>query len=172
MNVRVLIAVLAAGAVVATAPRHLSAAQAKPPAAQAKPAAAAAPRLVVLTAGDPAGEKMTYSKSTITAAPGERLKVRLVSTGQLPRTVMTHNWVLLTLGADAKKFSEAAALSPATGYVPAALKAQIVAKTEMVGPGEQSEIIFTVPSKPGTYPFLCTFAGHFAAGMAGTLIVK
>ena len=65
------------------------------------------------------GEKVTYSRNTITAAPGERLKLRLVSTGQLPRTVMTHNWVLLTLGADAKKFSEAAALTPATGYIPA-----------------------------------------------------
>jgi azurin len=168
VNVRVLIALLTAGAVIATAPGV--AAQAKPPAPQAK--AAAAPRLVVLTAGDPVGEKMTYSRNTITAAPGERVKLRLVSMGQLPRTVMTHNWVLLTLGSDAKKFSEAAALTPATGYIPAALKSQIVAKTEMVGPGEQSEIIFTVPGKPGTYPFLCTFAGHFAAGMAGTLVVK
>ena len=170
MKVRVLIAFLAAGAVIATAPRHLAAAQAKPAATQAKPAAA--PRLVVLTAGDPVGEKMTYSRNTITAAPGERLKLRLVSMGQLPRTVMTHNWVLLTLGSDAKKFSETAALTPATGYIPAALKSQIVAKTDMVGPGEQSEIIFTVPGKPGTYPFLCTFAGHYAAGMAGTLTVK
>ena len=170
MKVRVLIAFLAAGAVIATAPRHLAAAQAKPAATQAKPAAA--PRLVVLTAGDPVGEKMTYSRNTITAAPGERLKLRLVSMGQLPRTVMTHNWVLLTLGSDAKKFSETAALTPATGYIPAALKSQIVAKTDMVGPGEQSEIIFTVPGKPGTYPFLCTFAGHYAAGMAGSLIVK
>jgi len=170
VKVRVLIAFLAAGAVIATAPRHLAAAQAKPAATQAKPAAA--PRLVVLTAGDPVGEKMTYSRNTITAAPGERLKLRLVSMGQLPRTVMTHNWVLLTLGSDAKKFSETAALTPATGYIPAALKSQIVAKTDMVGPGEQSEIIFTVPGKPGTYPFLCTFAGHYAAGMAGTLIVK
>jgi len=170
VKVRVLIAFLAAGAVIATAPRHLAAAQAKPAATQAKPAAA--PRLVVLTAGDPVGEKMTYSRNTITAAPGERLKLRLVSMGQLPRTVMTHNWVLLTLGSDAKKFSETAALTPATGYIPAALKSQIVAKTDMVGPGEQSEIIFTVPGKPGTYPFLCTFAGHYAAGMAGSLIVK
>ena len=171
VNVRALIAVLAATAVVATAPRHLAADQAKPAAPQAKPAATA-PRLVVLTAGDPVGEKMTYSRSSITAAPGERLKLRLVSMGQLPRTVMTHNWVLLTLGSDAKKFSETAALTPATGYIPAALKSQIVAKTDMVGPGEQSEIIFTVPAKPGTYPFLCTFAGHYAAGMAGTLVVK
>lgn len=166
MKVRLLIVLLAAGAVVATLPRNISAAQAKPA------AAAAAPRLIVLTAGDPVGEKMSYSRPTITAKPGERVKLRLTSMGQLPRTVMTHNWVLLTLGSDPKKFSEAAALTPATGYIPAALKSQIVAKTEMVGPGEQSEIVFTVPAKPGSYPFLCTFAGHFAAGMAGTLVVK
>ena len=166
VKVRLLVALLTAGSVLAGAPK-LAADQTKPAAP-----ASATPRLVVLTAGDPAGDKMSYSKNTITAKPGEKIKLRLLSTGQLPRTVMTHNWVLLTLGADAKKFSEAAALTPATGYIPAAMKAQIVAKTDMVGPGEQSEIIFTVPAKPGSYPYLCTFAGHWTAGMAGTLIVK
>ena len=164
MNVRFLVAVLVAGAVVAGAAHHLSADQAKPASAPA--------RLVVVTAADPVGEKMSYSLSTIKAKPGERLKLRLMSMGQLPRTVMTHNWVLLTLGADPKKFAEAAALTPATGYIPKALKSQIVAMTEMVGPGEQSEFVFTAPSTPGTYPYLCTFAGHFMAGMSGTLIVK
>ena len=135
-------------------------------------AAGAPPRLVALTAGDPVGEKMSYSLSTITAKPGEKLKVRLFSMGKLPSTVMTHNWVLLKLGSDPKKFSEAAAMAVATGYIPAALKGQILAQTEMVGPGEKSEVVFTAPLKPGTYPFLCTFAGHFAAGMAGTLVVK
>ena len=32
--------------------------------------------------------------------------------------------------------------------------------------------LFTVPAKPGKYPFICTFAGHYQAGMKGTLIVK
>ena len=31
---------------------------------------------------------------------------------------------------------------------------------------------FTVPAKPGRYPFVCTFSGHFQAGMKGTLIVS
>ena len=165
MKVRLLVALVAAGAVIAGVPSKLAA-------DQAKPAAAAAPRLVVLTAGDPVGEKMTYSKPTIAAKPGEKIKLRLISTGQLPKAVMTHNWVLLTLGSDPKKFADAAAMSPKTGYIPAALKSQIVAQTDMVGPAEQSEIVFTVPAKPGSDPFLCTFAGHFAAGMSGTLIVK
>ena len=63
---------------------------------------------------------MSYRLSTITAKPGERLKVRVFSMGKLPSTVTTDNFVLLNPGSD----------------------------------------------------FLCTFAGHFAAGMAGTLVVK
>ena len=132
----------------------------------------AAPRLVVITAGDPVGEKMTYSRATIPAKPGERIRLRLMSTGKLPAVVMTHNWVLLKLGSDPKKFSEAAANAAATQYIPAALKGQIVAQTALVGPGDQSEVTFTVPAKPGNYPYLCTFAGHYAAGMAGMLVVK
>lgn len=140
--------------------------------AAAQGTAGAPPRLVVVTVGDPVGEKMSYSLSTITAKPGERIKLRLFSMGKLPSTVMMHNWVLLKAGSDPKKFSDAAAMAVATGYIPAALKPQILAQADMVGPGEKSEVVFTAPAKPGSYPYLCTFAGHFAAGMAGTLIVK
>lgn len=163
MRFRCLVATLLAGVFVAAGSR-MGAEQAKP--------GAATPRLVVITAGDPVGEKMTYSRSTIAAKPGERIRLRLVSMGQLPRAVMTHNWVLLALGTDPKKFTDAAALTPATGYIPAAMKSSILAQTDMVGPGEQSEVVFTVPAKPGSYPYVCTFAAHFAAGMTGTLIVK
>jgi azurin len=149
------------GSLVAAAPR----------AEQAKPAAAA-PRVVSITVTDPVGEKMSFSRPTIAVKPGERIKIQLYSFGKMPRTVMTHNWVLLALGKDPKAFAEAAALSPATGYIPMAMKSQILAQTDMVGPGETAQVVFTAPAKPGSYPFLCTFAGHFAAGMSGTLIVK
>lgn len=38
-------------------------------------------------------------------------------------------------------------------------------------PGAQGTLSF-VPSKPGTYEFYCTVAGHKEAGMVGTLTVK
>ena len=136
------------------------------------PARQAPPRLVVLTVGDPVGEKMTYSMATITAKPGEKLKVRMLGMGKLPKTAMAHNFVLLQLGSDPKKFSDVAANAVATGYIPASLKHLILAQADFVGPGEQSEVVFTVPLKPGSYPYLCTFAGHYVAGMNGTLIVK
>ena len=31
---------------------------------------------------------------------------------------------------------------------------------------------FVAPTKPGKYMFICTFPGHFAGGMTGTLTVK
>jgi azurin len=160
---------LAGAALVASALGHFPAVVA----GQTKPAGPApAPRLVTLTAGDPVGDKMEYSRSTITAKPGERLRVRLISLGKLPATVMTHNWVLLKLGSDPKRFSDAAAMAVSTGYIPAALKGEILAQTGMVGPGDKQEVVFTAPAKPGSYPYLCTFAGHWAAGMKGTLVVK
>jgi len=140
--------------------------------AWAAPARQAPPRLVVLTVGDPVGEKMTYSMGTITAKPGEKLKVRVLSMGKLPKTAVAHNFVLLKLGSDPKAFSDVAANAVSTAYIPASLKHLILAQADLVGPGEQSEVVFTAPLKPGSYPFLCTFAGHFAAGMNGTLIVR
>jgi azurin len=129
-------------------------------------------RTVVLTAGDPVGEKMEYSKKQIVAKPGERLKVQLISTGQLPKVAMAHNFVLLKLGSDPKKFSDVAAGARATDFIPTSLRSQILASTDLVGPGEKTEVTFTVPKVPGKYPYLCSFAGHYAAGMWGDLIVK
>ena len=129
-------------------------------------------RLVTITAGDPVGDKMEYNKKQILVKPGERIRLQLISTGTMPRTVMAHNLVLLKLGSDPKKFADAAAMAKDTDYIPAALKPQILARVDLVGPGEKAEVTFTVPKVPGKYPFLCTFAGHYAAGMWGDLIVQ
>ena len=135
-------------------------------------AAAPPARLVVLTVADPVGEKMEYSRKQIVAKPGERLRVQVISSSTLPKTAMAHNFVLLKAGSDPKKFSEAAALAKDTEFIPPAMKSQVIAKTDLVGPGERAEVTFTVPKVPGTYPYLCTFAGHYAAGMWGDLVVK
>jgi azurin len=145
-------------------------------AAQAKqtapPAKSAAPRVVTLTVTDPVGEKMSYSQKQILAKPGEKLKVRLVSMAQTPKIVMAHNFVLLKAGTDIKKFTDAAANARATDFIPPAFKSSIIANAPMVGPGESMEIVFEAPKVPGKYTYLCSFAGHYAAGMWGELIVK
>ncbi len=130
------------------------------------------PRTITLTVTDPVGEKMSYSLKQITAKPGEKLKVRIVSMAQTPKIVMAHNFLLLKEGTNIKAFTDAAANARATDYIPPAFKAAIIAQTAMAGPGESMEVTFTAPTKPGKYVFLCSFAGHWAAGMTGDLIVK
>lgn len=133
---------------------------------------APAARTINITVSDPVDGKMTFSVSQIVAKPGERLRVVLTSTGLLPKLVMGHNFVLLKAGVDPKGFSEEAASARDTDFIPAARKAQIVAYTAIVGPGERDEITFTVPKVAGKYSYLCSFAGHFAAGMSGVMLVK
>src|SRR5690349_21406976 len=110
-------------------------------------------RTIAITAGDPDNGKMLFSVSEIVAKPGERLRIQLVSIAQMPKAVMGHNWVLLKLGVDPKAFSEDAAFARDTDYIPPKRKGQILAYTEIIGPGERAEITFTVPKVPGKYPF-------------------
>ena len=137
-----------------------------PAAAQDKPASAA--RTVELTGGD----DMKYSLTTIAAKPGETLRIRLTSKGTLPKIAMAHNVVILKAGAKQIDFANAAAMAAATGYIPPDMKDQVLAATAMAGPGETVDVTIKLPTAPGTYPYLCTFPGHFAAGMRGTIVVK
>ena len=137
------------------------------PASAAVPAAGAGPRLVEITAND----TMKYNVTTLEAKAGEQLKVVLTNTGTMPKEVMGHNWILLKAGSDATAFSTAAMAAKDTNYVPAALKDQVIAAIDLIGPRKSGEVVFTVPG-PGEYPFLCSFPAHFAVGMKGLLIVK
>ena len=138
---------------------------AKAPAAA--PAAKGA-RTIELTGGD----DMKYNLTKIEAKPGETLHVVLKSTGTIPKMAMAHNFVLLKLGTDAVEFNKASMTAAATDYVPETLKTQVVGSTKLAGPGETVEVTFKVPPKAGSYPYMCTFPGHYAAGMKGDLVVK
>lgn len=130
--------------------------------------AAAAPREVKITAND----QMQYSVKKIDAKPGEELKIVLTAISSVPKTEMSHNWILLAKTANADGFVMAAAMARATEYIPAAKKDQILAHTKLVGGGETVEVTFKAPTEPGNYTYLCSFPGHFAAGMKGVLAVK
>jgi len=41
-----------------------------------------------------------------------------------------------------------------------------------VQPGRTATLTFVVPAEPGTYEFACFVAGHFEAGMKGTLTIQ
>jgi azurin len=140
-------------------------------AAKGKPAAAAAkgePRTVELTGT----EQMKFDKSSITARPGEKLRIVLKAVGTMPKTIMAHNFVLPKPGASPLEINNAAFNARATDFIPESMKDKILAYTPLAGAGETVEVTFTAPAKPGSYPYLCTFPGHFAMGMKGTLLVK
>jgi azurin len=144
------------------------------PATSAAPAAGSQdkPASSVRTVEIVGGDDMKFSVTSIPAKPGETLRIRLTSKGTLPKIAMAHNVVVLKAGAKQIDFANAAAMAAATGYIPADMKDQVLAATTMAGPGETVEVTFKVPTAPGTYPYMCTFPGHFAAGMRGTIVVK
>jgi azurin len=129
---------------------------------------AQAPRVVELAGSD----DMKYSVTTITAKPGEQIKIRLSPKGAMPKIAMSHNFVLLKAGTDAAAFVNAGVAARATDFIAPDKKAMVLANTTLAGNGETVEVTFKAPTAPGTYPYVCTFPGHFAAGMKGTLIVK
>jgi azurin len=150
----------------ATAPKPQATKPAPAPAAAA--AAKGAGRTVELTGGD----DMKYNTTTITAKPGEALHIVLKNTGTIPKIAMSHNFVLLALAANVDEFIKASMGAQATDYIPADKKAQVLASTKLAGPNETVEVSFKAPAKPGSYPYMCTVPGHYAAGMKGMLVVK
>ena len=137
------------------------------PAAGEKPADAKGVRTVEIIGT----EDMKFSVPTITAKPGEQLRVRLTAKGSMPKIAMAHNFVLLTKKAVVTDFVTAA-MNARPNFIPADKKADIIASTELAGAGETVEVTFKVPAAAGDYTYLCSFPGHFQAGMKGTLTVK
>ncbi len=130
--------------------------------------AAQQPRTIEIKGTD----DMKYSVTSIVAKPGERIRVVLIAAGSMPKIVMAHNWILLKKNADQQAFINASALARDTGFIAPAQKANVLASTTLIGAGEKAEVTFTAPKVAGPYPYVCSFPGHFAAGMKGTLTVK
>jgi len=115
---------------------------------------------------------MKFNLVEIRAKPGEALAVTLSNKGTMPKFSMGHNWVLLASGVDLNAFASDASTAVKTDYVPASYKDRILAATKLLGPKESDTVIFVAPKKPGRYPFICSFPGHFQVGMKGELIVE
>ena len=108
----------------------------------------------------------------IEAEAGEELRIRLTTVSNLPALAMAHNWILLKIGIDPADFANAAVKAKNNEYIPQDRTDDIIAHTGLAGGGETVEVTFTVPEKTGEYDYLCSFPGHFAAGMKGKLIVQ
>lgn len=163
-----LVSIIAASAALsAFADSTASNAAATTPAA-ATPRDTGAATTVDLTAND----TMKYSQTEIHAKAGQSVAVTFKNAGTLPKTAMGHNFVLLKSDDLAGAFIADSLQAGATEYIPESHKDDIIAHTKLLGPGESETVTFTAPSKAGTYPYFCTFPGHYAVGMKGELIVE
>ncbi len=87
-------------------------------------------------------------------------------------TIFMHNWVLAKReeGAVDQVIQAGAGAGPTHNYLPEDMR-NVIAYTELVDHGESAQITFMAPPV-GEYTYLCTFPGHYLAGMRGTLIIS
>lgn len=114
-------------------------------------------------------DQMKYSLDQITAKAGQEIQLSLVHVGELDKSVMGHNFVLLKKGTNTADFAAAAAQAKDSDYIPNG-GTDVLAHTGLIGGGESTELSFTAPG-PGIYDFMCSFPGHYAM-MKGKLIVN
>jgi uncharacterized cupredoxin-like copper-binding protein len=93
-----------------------------------------------------------FTPSSASVTSGGEVEVTLNNTGALE-----HSWTLVNAGVDVATVTDADAIDGAT--------------TGTVAAGGTGNVTFTAPAA-GSYQFVCTVAGHAAAGMVGTLTVN
>lgn len=117
-------------------------------------------------------DKMKFDVTSITAKPGEQITVKLTTVSKLPAAAMSHNFVLLDQGSDARAFSISSASKKDNDYIDPAKQNEVLAYTKMAAGGETVEVTFKAPTTAGDYEYVCTFPGHYVSGMKGILTVK
>lgn len=115
-------------------------------------------------------DDMTYDKTLFKVKAGQDVKLTLTNIGKLPKEAMSHNVVILARGADVQAIAEAAIKVKGTHIPVGDMAQEIIAHTELLGPGESETITFQL-ADPGVYEFICTFPGHWAS-MRGKIVAE
>jgi len=126
-------------------------------------------RAVVITGND----AMQFDVKKFQVAPNESVRLTFKNIGSIPKIAMGHNLVLLKKNVDALAFGQKVLASggSATNALPKSLLGEVIAHSELLGPGESETIEFNAPEEKGDYQYVCTFPGHFAM-MRGIMEVK
>lgn len=118
-----------------------------------------------------ANDAMKFNIRRFEVPAGVELRLVLNNVGVLNKQAMGHNWVLVSRETPVEIFVSDAVASPKKEYLPEEWSESILAATAMTGGGEIVEVTFMTPSEPGEYVYLCTFPGHYYAGMKGVMVV-
>lgn len=120
-------------------------------------------------------DEMLFSPQRFTVSAGQTVKLTLKNIGSMPKAGMAHNLVILPRNSDHGAW--AARLVPAgasadNNYFPESMRGDAIAFIEeQLGPGESATLEFAAPDVSGTYPFVCTFPGHYIK-MNGIMSVR
>ncbi|MBX3252504.1 MAG: azurin [Chitinophagaceae bacterium] len=113
---------------------------------------------------------MQFDKKELRAKAGQKVTLTLKHSGKLAKEAMGHNVVILKPDVDVAAFAMKAVDAKDNDYFPASEAANVIAHTKLIGGGESDTIEFTAPAA-GTYPFICSFPGHYGF-MKGEFIVE
>ena len=118
-------------------------------------------------------DQMQFSTREFIVKAGDEVEIVFKNIGKLPKIAMGHNLVILQKGVSAMSFGSKAlrAVANATNALPDSVKGDVLAHSELLGPGESEVIKFKAPKNPGMYQFVCTFPGHYSM-MRGIMVVK
>lgn len=138
-----------------------------PTTAPAAAPAAAAVSLEIDSGASPADFK--YSKTTLEAPAGSKITLKFNNKTDAAAAV-GHNWVLVKPTTEDSVVNNGTAAGDAAGWIKAD-DPNVIAHSKLIKGGESDTVTFDAPAA-GAYTYLCTFPGHYAGGMKGTLTVK
>lgn len=118
-------------------------------------------------------DMMQFSTDELTVpASCKEVTLTLIHEGDASKSVMGHNWVLIT-DDDVQSVANAGMAAGADNNYVAKDDANVIAATSLIGGGEKTSVTFSTKDlKAGQeYSFLCTFPGHWAM-MKGTFTIK
>lgn len=99
--------------------------------------------------------------------------INLKHVGQMPAAAMGHNVVVSKLSDVTGVDADGMGAGMANSYIKAG-DPRVIAHTKVIGGGESTSVTFAVSKiqGDGPYEFFCSFPGHEAAGMKGSIEVR
>ncbi|MEX2601672.1 MAG: plastocyanin/azurin family copper-binding protein [Balneolaceae bacterium] len=111
------------------------------------------------------GSDLSYDVTEIRAKAGSQFTIRYINASSMP-----HNMVFVNTEEDINPVGIAALQAYQNGYIPENEMDRIFAYSDLATPESTVEVTITVPEEPGSYPYICTYPGHFTS-MQGRLVV-
>ena len=139
------------------------------PVEETKPATISIPgKTVIRLTAVPA--RMAFDKTSITVTAGSEVALIFENADGMP-----HNVVIIKPGSSEKVGKAAEAMAAQKdGYEKSFVPKipEVLFATPLVNSGKNFRLDFTVPDKPGDYPFICSFPGHWQTMKGVIKVVK